>query len=341
MSLSSKKVAEILENEDKDFLSFLKKYYKTNDVNYIFLLLLQNIFVKNKSLEFYINNVKNVYGYEEMLIFIDKTLDKKSTNFNVFAEKIMFIYDVTLDEEKINRLKDSDSERIKNYIRLKYVKKEFAKKPNWVTKKEDENITLLEKTPVGLSEDNLNTKFKNILENINEFSYTTNDDNDEDEYNKLMKGEELISKQDSIFIYLSHMADENDLKKIKNKEYYDEYQREFRVWGPINRSASDCCSAPGGIGPCRMLYCCCNEGGDDREYNEFAEWFSGECDNCSRKIINKSCAIRFPLVTGGWRGCYCSVSCMKELNSNLDQKDFDLIKRTVENIKSYGIMDRS
>jgi hypothetical protein len=344
--MTNQEVAEIVNSEKQGYLNSLKKYYKTNDINLIFFFLIKNIFVTISGLDFYVVSTPGVYGFEDFLYYLSSNLEKTSTSFNVLANKLMCLYDITLDDEKVKKLFEYEDKRINNFIKLSYIKKQYSEKPIWVNKKDGENITLLEKTPVGLSEDNLNVKYKDILDNLNEFSYEVNDESDED-YLELAKrakanGEKVYSKQDSIFLYLSMMSDENTLgvKSGQPKDILEENLKQFRVWGPINRSASDCCSAPGGVGPCRMLYCNCNEGGNDIAYSEYSEWFSGECEECRKKIKDKSHAIRFPMVTGGWRGCFCSKECMKKGYFTQDEKEYSLLQRTLENLKTYGIMDR-
>ena len=85
-----------------------------------------------------------------------------------------------------------------------------------------------------------------------------------------------------------------------------------RLLGPANPQSSATffdkshrCYKYGG---CRMLICACSEASEDLEQQESMEidWFTGNCDRCLRKITSRSHAIREPLETGGWRGCYCS-----------------------------------
>jgi predicted DNA-binding protein len=39
-------------------------------------------------------------------------------------------------------------------------------------------------------------------------------------------------------------------------------------------------------------------------------WFHDNCDLCGKKIYNKRSALRMALANGGWRGCYCSNTCV-------------------------------
>lgn len=66
-------------------------------------------------------------------------------------------------------------------------------------------------------------------------------------------------------------------------------------------------------GGCRMFYC--NEFNDYLEDDvmdlEFSNWFVGHCDFCGKNIPIYDWAIRRPLPSGGWRGCYCSHECLE------------------------------
>lgn len=55
---------------------------------------------------------------------------------------------------------------------------------------------------------------------------------------------------------------------------------------------------------------------DDPE-DQFANWFTGNCDECWFKIRNKRYAVRKPLQTGGWIGQFCSWDCVRD---NCDEK---------------------
>lgn len=95
----------------------------------------------------------------------------------------------------------------------------------------------------------------------------------------------------------------------------------FRLLGPLNAftadanpSAEDCiCSHYGG---CRMF--ACNEFEYDEDDEELVEqegvedWFTGNCEHCFLAIPNRVWCVRRPLLSGGWKGCYCSWQCVRE-----------------------------
>lgn len=94
----------------------------------------------------------------------------------------------------------------------------------------------------------------------------------------------------------------------------------FRLLGPLNTSPDnidgppDCiCSYYQG---CRMFGCC--EFEYDEEDEELVEregtedWFTGNCEHCFLVIPNRFWSVRRPLMSGGWKGCYCCWDCVRE-----------------------------
>lgn len=65
---------------------------------------------------------------------------------------------------------------------------------------------------------------------------------------------------------------------------------------------------------------------DEENDEHLTNWFSGSCINCHKKIRHKHYAVRLPVITGGWFGCYCSWDCVREYtitvfeNSNVKYK---------------------
>jgi len=136
------------------------------------------------------------------------------------------------------------------------------------------------------------------------------------------------------------------------KKYIGTPERSF---GPSNAIyKQNCITAPGGIGPCRMLYCCCDdydpETSEDilSEKSEFdrsnSMWFTGCCDICYRKIRDISHALRNPLVEGGWSGVFCSFRCLLVHHGGADKipdLEKSVIMKIEKVIKVYGITDRT
>ena len=132
----------------------------------------------------------------------------------------------------------------------------------------------------------------------------------------------------------------------------------FREYGPVNtllygeHENTHICSKNGG---CRMLLCTEFEelGEDGLDYDIMCDdiiiedWFRGSCDKCARNINRKYYAVREPLVGGGWRGCFCSYSCMAEFCMprsealGYDSKFIELMyNKFYDQLKSIGIRNR-
>lgn len=134
---------------------------------------------------------------------------------------------------------------------------------------------------------------------------------------------------------------EDDQQKIIN-DYLNTFQDESnvvwsRVWGPENYIKEKKCIGYDGKN-CRMLYCLCRE--IDEDDIPHTEWFKGECDNCYKFIPNISWAVRLPLAHGGFKGCYCCFECITD-NNLLDEEEKLMVANLENEIRTFGIMDRS
>lgn len=121
----------------------------------------------------------------------------------------------------------------------------------------------------------------------------------------------------------------------------------FRILGPVNpvvdadlTSDGACCN----FGGCRMLTCIDFDryDVDTDTFDDETDWFTGNCQICFLKIANRAHAVRMPLVHGGWRGCYCSIECLRNDYSttapNIAQRA--MIDRIEGQLDEYGIQDR-
>lgn len=136
----------------------------------------------------------------------------------------------------------------------------------------------------------------------------------------------------------------------------------FRTFGPchiqqdeldLNSNAKDPCRRYGGD---RMLLCWhyANFDSDadaeiisDIEFEgryEDVEWFFGKCDFCGKLIRARHYAVRMPMPGGGWRGCYCSIKCLKDSASNSCDGGENSQTRAIDGLyqilKTNGIYDR-
>lgn len=131
----------------------------------------------------------------------------------------------------------------------------------------------------------------------------------------------------------------------------------FRVFGPsyfsqgdrlLDSKAEDPCLRYGG---CRESLCWeyDNEDSDGDEIipdiyetNEFykLEWFTGICQQCGIRILQKHYARRMPMTEGGWNGCYCSEACLLNNTYNDNDSRIPNIKNTTELLETIGVYDR-
>ena len=121
----------------------------------------------------------------------------------------------------------------------------------------------------------------------------------------------------------------------------------FRYFGPVNPapsadfSSDNVCTRYGG---CRMFLC--NEFTpevDDIDDYGADDWFTGNCDYCSRKIRQREFAVRIPIVSGGWKGCFCSWGCVEEATEDDDESQ--LIDRMIDiveiQLEKIGIQNKN
>lgn len=138
-----------------------------------------------------------------------------------------------------------------------------------------------------------------------------------------VKGEEVIEDQDPEEV-LEQKWKESVVKIFdgENREEIIQSSRIEFLFGPANNGSSmiektACCYITG----CRMLTCCClginSESSriEEVEENDVVppnfDWFQYECQYCRRAITSPSNAWRYPKPQGSWKGCYCSVKCVK------------------------------
>lgn len=121
----------------------------------------------------------------------------------------------------------------------------------------------------------------------------------------------------------------------------------IRRLGPVNMSndhiaGSGPCQRYGG---CRMLTCCEYESETSDslahdimmmdEHVTPVNWWRKRCDACHTPILAKEYAVRQPLVSGGWRGCYCSFDCLPPT----DKLTSTLIEAVQQQLSDVGIYD--
>ena len=117
-----------------------------------------------------------------------------------------------------------------------------------------------------------------------------------------------------------------------------------RFFGPLNRRPTNCVSGVISDG-CRMLTCRCRDFDQDEDIesdlSDPSLWFNNKCDACEFKILNISYALRYPVIGGGWAGCYCSVDCVRKLQPRDSSEMGELLVDTTYGIiEAKGIVDR-
>jgi hypothetical protein len=121
----------------------------------------------------------------------------------------------------------------------------------------------------------------------------------------------------------------------------------LRMFGPINARTVPCPTGVIAECGCQMLTCICREFDQaldvDPEINAPADsWFTGACDGCHLRIRNASHALRYPILGGGWVGCFCSIDCLKRHRPRDASPIGELILDTVfETLERHGVLDRT
>jgi len=199
----------------------------------------------------------------------------------------------------------------------------------------------------------------NASETIDYILGSVPEDTDMDDVKKNLERSFLHMKEDERNTLLNELHFVNEEVKLTlNSDL-------FRIFGAclptpgkiLTRTSYDPCRMRGG---CRMLTCWEHENinpitGDDIVENPIGqrllhtiEWFTGECQNtdCKNVIDYKHFAIRIPMVTGGWKGCYCSFNCIKQVVM-MDNVVLRKLIKHFENMykvdvdSEYGILHRT
>lgn len=231
---------------------------------------------------------------------------------------------------------------------------EYATKPLWVSVKPEETADLLDFSRWTLF------KISRTPEVISEMlaSYGGDDESIEDAGPDTVRAEKILGEYtltdengdrldlDAVRGMLDVARSMADPVSIETEEIRKRYPGDpGRVFGPLNKRPVECIS---GVinGGCRMLTCQCREfdQGDDEEPEKPMSpesWFTGTCDGCDLRIRDISHALRYPVVSGGWVGCFCSIPCLKESRPR-DASDLGeiILDAMQDSIAHVGILDR-
>lgn len=164
---------------------------------------------------------------------------------------------------------------------------------------------------------------------------------DLEEGRKLLLGELQVSTQLQKASLLETEIEKLSLNSLQNDLDY------FRVLGPSNPFFN---STPEQMkfGGSRMFLA--NEFDyteDDNIEDTPTDWFQGFCEQCHLKIRRRWHAIRRPVDSGGWQGCFHSFECLRtdlaerETEKGLPNLPVEImIDNIEEQIMSIGIIDR-
>lgn len=312
-------------------------FYKTlNDEIYDYIY---KLYPEKTGLDYY-SYLVNIRDENEKVIYLAYLL--KNYLPSLSANEYHALYKLTEDDEDYKyhnvMLREFFYEEWKRY-------ENFAPRPSWIkTTKFQEMDDDYPPIPSVYEVSNLISKDINngILPNLN---IETN--NDETQLKDIIIDYYGISTYPERKIILSNN------KSIQLPNYSDEDL--FRNYGPVNTKyelpdnnpevSEHICNKYGG---CRMFLCTEFETMDeDGEYydpmsaedeaQEINEWFRGMCDACLNKIMTYRYAIRLPLIKGGWKGCFCSLNCMKS-HIHTPQSAL-LVGRLQEQLNVIGIND--
>lgn len=150
------------------------------------------------------------------------------------------------------------------------------------------------------------------------------------------KREGLDEAHRAAFVFLSRYA------RIEDKAM-------FQILGPVwsdatmDLSEDHPCTYYGG---CRMFLCVHKEERDEPddsilEVDPISVWFVGYCLQCLLRIRRPCHAIRVPLTTGGWRGCYCSKQCAIDSLIEGEQTEVLNLNSIVSQLDNIGIVERT
>lgn len=201
----------------------------------------------------------------------------------------------------------------------------FAKIPEWVSLKPDESPELLE---VGFWS-SVRTPEPTLAPELVKGIYTVTD-----------KEGKVVEKDSLLQLFETAQR----LTRVNADSYP---ANPNRVFGPLNARTSPCITQVVSDG-CRMFTCMCREFDqqDDREPDLESvtpyTWFTGVCDGCNLRIRNLSHSLRYPIVGGGWVGCFCSIDCLKSSRPRDTNQMTELIlDSTFATIEENGIMDQN
>jgi hypothetical protein len=332
----------------------MMQYINENSYSYITIIL--TLILDDDALDFIAQMLE--IEYHEIVREMMDILDEKLVIIGIQNIKRIFDDIERLDEEPIRHLYEVASEKghqaMAEYLHeiLLMITKEEVKRPAWVI---DPPVMMTNKEMI---ETISIPKFERWISKSPEedAKYILSIASEDADLDALY--EQVLNK----FKTMSDNSRENLITSINNNNKILLLSLDEHIYGVLGpclvfpgaydlRNEKDPCSIYGG---CRMMTCYENENIDSEtgepiyenviKGNHFKdlEWFTGQCNNwdCNKKIEKKHYAVRMPIETGGWMGCYCSFKCVK---GDIEELNFTRLK-LADNFEkmhvSVGIYDR-
>jgi len=306
----------------------------------------------------------NDQGYESLIIDLLEGY-QNDANITVYIKRLERVFDFTYSEDFIRDLLDAidvtnmSGVGISNAItyyenKLKEIA-EFAPKPEYV-KIFDIDV---DKLPMIKHERELDELNDELIADMLLLSGQINIEVPETDNPRdfLIAYLETMNIEDKMRLASHFIVDPEMIKNVRrNKDI-------FRVYGPCNpyqdMDFAHLTDENGDYDP-NIVYGGARMFTDTRLEYDYDDdvpldtWFTGSCNWCSRRIKQINYAVREPVISGGWRSCYCSWNCVREkVKNDLENLNDDenailemgaislgLIKVIEEDMNNIGIAER-
>lgn len=309
-------------------LDHLTRLFTDITVSYEAQLLVTKTFIEDKPLEYYMTHLID-YDSTPITLLAAKNLEQF---FTVSNYTWAYLFDISVENEL---KKGYTNHLIKDFIETKMVESlVYLPPPEWIINEYDE-LHVIDNIDYQVPKKTINQLLTELSETDEEMEQI------EKYYNSLNKLEqtEILDKY-AKQIYRQQLNFSDEL---------------FKLYGPANTQISrdltgdDICSKYG----CRMLLCRELEMQElnhdelddfdvyyDIDAYQKSDWFTNQCDLCFNHIKYRHYAVRLPLHTGNWKGCYCSWKCVRDTLTESDVVEHELINIFEEQLLKIGIQDR-
>ena len=344
-------------NSEKAVKTIISTWYEMVEVETGQLDHLTRLFINNKMTDEALTMVARVYRDEKPIEYYFDYLSNwdSSPNTMIAAKNLdniftpddsvwRYLYNLTVDMENI---KGYTNTLIQEFLEMKVRETSpIIIQPEWV----NNNYTLLPHNDDLIVPDITPIVYP-IPDTLMAIQLMTDGTEDQDYRDYLTSQYSLASTDEKIKILYPFM-----LSQFRYNLIYDETI--FRIYGPSNimlnadltTNNTDPCVIHGG---CRMFTCV--DFTDQYSNGDYADldadpsqqaygiidWFKGSCDFCLNGIQFKHYAVRIPITTGGWLGCFCSWECVEDSLQPSENISLALIPEIKNQLLSIGIQDRS